>query len=65
MTFIRIPGEPRFLVQSRTHPDQCYIVDLAYQPEPWSKPRLACGCPKGLQDLPCVHVKLIRKVVKL
>ena len=63
LTFTRIPHEPRFMVASGTNPDQSYIVDLEWQEERWHRPRLKCGCVKGLQDLPCVHVRLIRELL--
>lgn len=64
MQFTRIPHEPRLLVASVTNPDQSYIVDLLWQEEPWHRPKLKCGCIRGLDNKDCCHVRLIRELLR-
>ena len=60
MTVERIPGEDRFFVESQSG-HQPYLVDLAYQENPWSRPKALCGCfqmfCKG--EPTCKHVEAV------
>lgn len=58
MTIEPIPFElGRFFAESKSGREP-HVVDLAYQPNPWSKPMCACGCESNfIYGRMCKHIE--------